>query len=168
MCGRINSLRAMSKRPLSPEEIAIAAKLKARIREIPGMTEEKVGAEVGVSQGQVSHWTGGRLPVPAIRAAKLASVLGFDDPGDISIAYRDAYQGEAGRTAAPSHSHSARLDPRIFRLVARAMQDAHKELGRAYNVADSADLFVELYERVRTHGLTTADVVWLATRLNVA
>ena len=163
MCSRVNSLPHMSKRPLTPEEIEIAAELKARIAKTRGLTEEKVGAEVGVSQGQVSHWTNARLPVPIGRAAKLAAMLGFDDPGEISLAYRDAYRGKA---APLPHSQSARLDPRIFRVVARAMQDAHKELGRAYSVTDSAELFVEMYERVRTHGLTTADVVWLATRLN--
>lgn len=157
----------MSKRPLTPEEIEIAERLKARIREI-GMTEEKLGELVGVSQGQVSHWTGKRLPVPAARAAKLAVALGFNDPGEISLAYRDAYHGAPGKSAPSTHSQSARLDPRTFRVVARAMLEAHKALKREYLITDHVDLFVELYGRVQEHGLTTADIVWLTTKLNAA
>lgn len=76
------------KRPLNAEELAIAERLKSIIARNPDLTEEAVGAKLGVSQGQISHWTGGRLPVPAIRAAALAKELGIADPGEISIAWR--------------------------------------------------------------------------------
>ncbi|GAP66823.1 putative phage repressor [Mizugakiibacter sediminis] len=91
----------MSKRPLTPEEKAIARRIKAAIASDPNLTEESVGAQVGVTQGQVSHWTNGRLPVPAARAIKLASVLGIDDPAEISLAYREiAAKAAAGSAVA--------------------------------------------------------------------
>lgn len=84
-----NSLASMSnKRPLTAEEKAMAARMKAIIASTRDMTEESVADAVGVTQGQISHWTGGRLPVPARRAPALASALGIADPGEISLAYR--------------------------------------------------------------------------------
>ncbi len=74
-----------AKRPLTPEEKSIAARLRSIIAANPDLTEEGVASTVGVTQGQVSHWTGGRLPVPARRAA----ALGIGDPSEISVAYRE-------------------------------------------------------------------------------
>lgn len=79
----------MPKRQLTREEIAIARRLKEIFRTSPDRTEEAAGAACGVSQSQVSHWTGEREPVPAKRAAAFASYMGIDDPGEISVAYRD-------------------------------------------------------------------------------
>lgn len=86
---------AIKRRKLSREEIEIAARLRDTIKSRDDLTEESVGDAVGVSQGQVSHWTGGRLPVPAKRASALASALGIDDPGKISVAYRELSLGKA-------------------------------------------------------------------------
>ena len=88
--GGSTSVPSMSKkRPLTDFELAIAKRLKSAIASSANLTEERVGAELGISQGAVSHWTNGRLPVPAKRAQKLAHILGIDDPAEISIAYRD-------------------------------------------------------------------------------
>lgn len=77
-----------NKRPLTAEEKTIAKRMKSIIASDPHLTEESVGASIGVSQGQISHWTGGRLPVPATRAAALAKALGIKDASEISLAYR--------------------------------------------------------------------------------
>lgn len=77
-----------NKRPLTAEEKTMAARIKAAIVKDSYLTEEIVGAKLGVTQGQVSHWTGGRLPVPATRAAALAEILNIADPADISLKYR--------------------------------------------------------------------------------
>lgn len=101
------------KRPLTAEEKQMAAVMKAAIAANPDLTEESVGAQVGVSQGQISHWTGGRLPVPSGRAIKLASALGIDDPSSISVAYREL-QLQAAR--GESIGHEMRPDLEIARL----------------------------------------------------
>jgi hypothetical protein len=134
-----------NKRDLTPEEVAMAARLKAAIAAIPGMTEESLGAELGVSQGAVSHWTGARLPVPAKRAPKLALLLGFDDPGEISTAYR-AVVAMAAEPSAPSHSHHARLDPEIVSSAQQALAEMYKANGRTYH-GDDVARFVLLYEK---------------------
>lgn len=79
----------MPKRLLTPEEKTIAKRLKAILKASPDRTEEAAGAACGVSQGQVSHWTAGREAIPAKRAAAFAAYMGIDDPGEISVAYRE-------------------------------------------------------------------------------
>lgn len=78
----------------------MAALMRSIIASTPDLTEEKVAIEVGVTQGQVSHWTGGRLPVPARRAAKLAQALGIHEPAQISIAYREIAPRHSARPSA--------------------------------------------------------------------
>ncbi len=80
----------MAKRALTAEEKAIAKRLKLIFKTSPDRTEEAAGEACGVSQGQVSHWTGGREPVPAKRAAAFAAYMGVADPGEISVGYREA------------------------------------------------------------------------------
>lgn len=101
------------KRPLTAEEKAMAVRMRTIIASDPGLTEEGVGAIVGVSQGQISHWTSGRLPVPAKRALKLAAALSIDDPGEISVAYRDVV---SRAKAAPPGVDERRPDLMIARL----------------------------------------------------
>lgn len=90
------------KKPLTEEEVKIAARIKAIIADKSrNLTEDLVAAKLGVTQGNVSHWTNARSPVPSSRAIKLASVLGIEDPGEISVAYRKmaeeaAYKKSAG------------------------------------------------------------------------
>lgn len=79
----------MPKRQLTPEEKNIAKRLKAIFKASPDRTEEAAGVACGVGQAQVSHWTGAREPVPAKRAAAFAAYMGIDDPGEISVAYRE-------------------------------------------------------------------------------
>ena len=77
------------KRALTPDELRIASRIKSIIKNDPrGLTEEAAGIACGVKQAQVSHWTGGREPVPVKRAAALAKYLHIDDPGEICVAYR--------------------------------------------------------------------------------
>lgn len=107
------------KRPLSAEELAIAKRLKSIIARNPDLTEEAVGAKLGVSQGQISHWTGARLPVPATRAAALAKELGIADPGEISIAWR-----KINTTAVRESPASYRIpaDPADLRVEIEALK----------------------------------------------
>lgn len=153
-----HSLASMSnKRPLTDEELAMAATVKAAIAATPGMTEERLGELAGVSQGAVSHWTGGRLPIPAGRAGRVADALGINDPGSISIAYREIVGGR--------HSQSVRLDPDIVRAVARAVQDVAEELDLNPGIRETVEISAELYDRARNSVIATADVVWLTKRL---
>lgn len=91
-----------NKRPLTAEEKQMARLMKGCIANSGGaLTQESVGAAVGVSQGQISHWTDGRLPVPVKRAPALAAALGIDDPARISVAYRQAFGAASGESGWP-------------------------------------------------------------------
>lgn len=68
-------------------------------------------------------------------------------------------------TAPDGHSQAVRLDPRIIRVVARALQEAYAELGRVYSITDEPELFAEMYERTVARGMTTGNLVWLGARI---
>lgn len=126
------------KRALTPEEIAMASRLKAAIATIPGMTEERLGAEVGVSQGAVSHWTGARLPVPAIRARAVANALGIADPTEISVAYRAVTRSKVAEDASPYRTHSI-LDPTKIAETVTALRIVFARRGAVYEISSPAD-----------------------------
>ena len=74
-------------RPLTPQEVAASDHIKERLAAIRGSaTQEKVAAEVGVSQGQIWQWANRRLPVRATRAVALAKALGTT-PAQVSAEY---------------------------------------------------------------------------------
>lgn len=127
-----------NKRQLTQEEFAIAARLKAAIAAIPGMTEERLGAEIGVSQGAVSHWTGARLPVPAIRAPAVAAVLGIADPSEISVAYRGVVQFKVSEDA-PTYKVRAALDPTKIAETVTALRIVFARRGVVYDITSPAD-----------------------------
>jgi DNA-binding transcriptional regulator YdaS (Cro superfamily) len=134
-----------NKRPLTTEEIRMAARIKAAIAGIPGMTEERIGGELGVSQSAVSHWTGARLPVPARRAAPLAAVLGIADPGEISVAYQELVAG--GAAAPQSQSQPMRLDPERMAELATVLDERWKHVPGGFDLRneDHAAHFVHCY-----------------------
>jgi hypothetical protein len=45
------------------------------------------------------------------------------------------------------------------------MQDAAEALGVTLGIRDAVEISAELYERVSSSGIVTADVVWLTKRL---
>lgn len=135
-----------TKRKLTREEEAMADRMKAIIASTPGLTEESVGAFVGVSQGQVSHWTNKRLPVSTKRAPKLAEALGITDPAEISVAYRDTF-GSGRPVSSGGESQPVRLDPeRVVELVT-VMTERWWKSKRVFNLRnlDAANQFAEAY-----------------------
>lgn len=117
-----NSVTSMNnKRQLTAEEKTMAARIKAAIVKDPDLTEEIVGARIGVTQGQVSHWTGGRLPVPATRAVALAEILNIADPADISVKYR-AIASKGVRDSAAQYDTS---DDQIITEMRREIDALH-------------------------------------------
>lgn len=138
----VTSIASMSKkRALTPEEKRMAARIKAAIKSTPDLTQEKVAIAMGVSQGQVSHWSDGRLPVPPARAPKLASILGFADGSEISVAYRDLQIKSAQAEGAPPQP----LDVEVSRLrlevdTLRAILLATAAVMRDHRPAEGAEL----------------------------
>jgi hypothetical protein len=136
-----------NKRQLSAEEKAMAAAMKAAIAAIPGMTEERLGVEVGVSQGAISHWTGGRLPVPAIRAPKVAASLGFADPAQISVAYRNVTGFKVAEDAPIYRVRAMHLDPTKIAETVTALRIVFARRGAVYEIASppDAEIFIQAY-----------------------
>ncbi len=79
------------KRALTPADFEASDTLKAAIADAKrnlGKTQQSIGEEVGVSQGMIWQWANRTTPVPADRARALATAVGIDDPGLISIEWR--------------------------------------------------------------------------------
>lgn len=141
----IASLVMKEKTPLTASQKAIAARLKAAIAADQDMTEERLGEIVGVSQGQISHWTNARHPVPAKRARALAAALGFDDPGEVSEAFR-----ALNVPASPDQgtgSQPARLDPDMLAETAKAIRLWYERRGEVYSIEDDPARFMLVYEK---------------------
>lgn len=135
------------KRQLSPEERDMAARIKAIIAARPDLTEQRVGEMLGgLSQGAISHWTGARGAVPAKHAATLAAILGIDDPGEISMAFRALSPRSAVAEAPAVYRTGMTIDPEIVRDVARALHKVYSESGRSYSLEDEPERFAMLYE----------------------
>ena len=136
-----------SKTPLSAEEVKIAAMIKSTIASTPGLTEEIVGTAMGVTQGQISHWSGGRLRVPAERASALAKALNIDDPGKLSIAFRKL-QAQAVKETPPSYAADDELDALRRELDAvRALIVTMLTVGATHRPIEAADVA----RRIRKH-----------------
>lgn len=80
----MNSIALMSKTPIKPskEAMAFAAALHDS-----GLSSAAVASHMDVTPGLVSQWKLGRRPVAIEHAAKLARLLGVDDPGRICAQY---------------------------------------------------------------------------------
>lgn len=50
----------------------------AKIRREKGLTQQKLGEEVGATQGAVAHWESGRRQPPLAMLRKIAEALGVD------------------------------------------------------------------------------------------
>lgn len=77
----------MSKKPLSPQEIAAANAIREAVR-LSGRSQDDIAAELGVSQGLIWQWASARVPVPANRAVALGNALKLD-PSVVSPAFAE-------------------------------------------------------------------------------
>lgn len=64
----------MSEKELTPEDKADAARLK-KIVERSGMTQEQVGAELGLTQGMIAHYLNGRRKIHLDAAIDLSNLF---------------------------------------------------------------------------------------------
>lgn len=138
-----------NKRPLTAEEKAMADRMKAIFEANPNLTQEAVGAAVGVTQGTVWQWIRGEMPVSAKRAPALAEALGIEDPSEISVAYRDI--SGAPSTSTQVHvlkaSHASRFNPRILAATHKALRELYdEELHSSFNIEEEPEQFLLAYE----------------------
>jgi transcriptional regulator with XRE-family HTH domain len=137
-----------------------------------GSRIKQVREERGVSRPQLAKLAG--IPYPT-----LAGIENDDQSGStrlhaiakalrVNVEWLETGNGPKEPVSQPaslSVSRPVRLDPDIVDGVARAMQDVFELLHYKCSVADTIAIFAELYSRVSASGITTADVVWLAKRV---
>jgi transcriptional regulator with XRE-family HTH domain len=141
--------------------------LSDRLREAmadAGINQKDLAAACGVKPPSVNGWLSGRAKF--LRGENLLLAAKALNVSDQWLATGKLPKERT--TPAESHSQSVRLDPEIVRDVARALQEVFAELDyEPFNLAKDAELFVELYQRVRERGESSSvgNLVWLGTRI---
>ncbi|WP_161596256.1 helix-turn-helix domain-containing protein [Rhodanobacter glycinis] len=149
----------------------MAALIKSRLDAIPGMTQDSLGEQLGVSQGMVSHWVDGRSAVTAKRARALANALGIDDPALISVDYREIVGPVSASVGTSEESLALRLDTStILKIVEtfEVVQEMYKDEGRVYDIEAEPERF---YEAMTTYdqlpeGQTLSEFVKLSKQVH--
>lgn len=104
----------------------------AQIRE-PGLTQDSLADEMGVTQGTLSHWLAGRTVIPDKRLVWLGTRLGFDPcrvRPELSDYLKPQNQSDEERTLLEVY----RSDPAVRRAI-----DAVAETSPFYNKKNSQD-----------------------------
>jgi len=104
-------MKRQPKRALRPQEVEIATLIKARLAELKrarGLTQERVAAAVGVTQGAVWQWANARTPVAAESAIAFARELDLA-PEQISLDYRRMVEGGMPSLQMPARMPAGRL-----------------------------------------------------------
>ncbi len=57
------------------------------LREQAGMSQAQLADAIGVSQGKISTWESGLVPIPAKRERQIADLLGLADPRRLGTQY---------------------------------------------------------------------------------
>lgn len=83
----INSIGGMSKVKLTADELDACHEFQ-RLLVSCGKTQEQVGDECGVSQGQVWQWAKGHRSIPCVRAGAAAKAVGAK-PEEISVEWKE-------------------------------------------------------------------------------
>lgn len=137
-----------------------AERIHARMVEL-GFKPTDLARACGVKDSSISGWFGrASKPTRMISGDHLITVARY-----LRLSPEWIITGKGRHDASQSDSQPARLDARIFHIVARAMQDAHEALEMPVNIKDRASLFMEMYRRATAGELTTGDVVWLGAQL---
>jgi transcriptional regulator with XRE-family HTH domain len=131
-----------------------------RTRESKGIARGDLARAIGLSYTGLSDLELGKAK-NTTKLHRLASELGVD------VQWLETGKGspEPRQPAPESVSRPVRLDADIVRGVARAMQEVFDALHYQCSVTDTIAIFAELYDRVSASGIATADVVWLARRV---
>jgi len=143
--------------------MALSERLREAL-ETSGMNQRELAAACGVKPPSVNGWLSGKSKF--LRGENLLLAAKALNVSDQWLA--TGKLPKERQAAQDGHSQSVRLDPEIVRDVARALQEVFAELDyEPFDLAQDAELFVELYERVLERGESSSsgNLVWLGTRI---
>lgn len=142
---------ATKRKPLTAEEKATAARLKAAFKAAqqrdPSLTQERLAAEFGITQGAISQFFRGIVPVPLERLIDLAPALG--------VQLRDLSPGAAAKltliAAQEEQTYRASTVPLWGGLSASTMQ---RLAALPQASVDMLEVFllerIEMFERIQS------------------
>jgi transcriptional regulator with XRE-family HTH domain len=118
-----------------------------RIREAQGIQRKDLAADAGISYSGLSDLEAGKAR-SSTKLHRIAALLGVD------TAYLETGKTPAKvqESPAPYSLAKSAIDPAIVFDVARALHEAHEELGLKYNFIENPQLFIDAYRRAATFG----------------
>lgn len=144
------SVAIMSSRTITPED-QTAAKTFARALLASGRTHEAVAADVGVSAGMVYQWAKPLRVISARRAPAVAAAVGIDDPGRISVAYRQLVPSpERNRREEPAPAPpAAPVDMDLMRSAILVTERAFQAQHVTMTPEAHADIIMAVYDLLK-------------------
>lgn len=108
------------------ESRIIAAAVKTCLSASSDLTKAAIAEQIGVGPPMLYQWETGRRPVAPEKAAKVAQVLGIDDPGMISPGYAESLANAIGANALALKPSRSGPDAAPTDLaIARLQNDVH-------------------------------------------
>ncbi|MFK2904557.1 helix-turn-helix transcriptional regulator [Dyella ginsengisoli] len=117
-----------------------------RIRQAKGIARKDLARDAGMSYSGLSDLELGKAK-STTRLHRLATLL------EVDAGFLETGREHQGIGDTPGTYHASRsIDPEIVLDVARALHEAHEELGLTYNFTANPQLFIDAYQRAATFG----------------
>lgn len=117
-----------------------------KLREDKRIARKDLARDAGMSYSGLSDLESGKAK-STTKLHRLAALLG------VEATYLETGKHHSGvRDAAAPYGVEPTIEPEIVFDVARALQEAHEELGLTYDFTDNPQLFIDAYQRAATFG----------------
>lgn len=117
-----------------------------RIREEKGIARKDLAVAAGISYSGLADLESGKAK-SSTKLHRIATHLGVD------AAYLETGKHRSEVREPPStYPTDYPIDPEIVRDVARALLEAHQELGQIYDFTANPQLFIDAYQHAQTFG----------------
>lgn len=134
----------------TPEDRRAAAELKARwVAAGRQPTQTEIGFALGITQGAVSQYLAGTIPMNYVTLALFCQQLGIADPAEIRTDLPEQQlmvREDSGIYALPSQPQ--RLAPETLRATHELLRGSYADQGKVYDLEAEPDLFAIVYERL--------------------
>lgn len=148
--------------------------LSDRLREAmqdAGINQRELARRCAVSPPSVNGWLSGKAKfLRGENLLRAASVLNVSDHWLATGKGPKLRSSGAVQESRADYETGATIDPAIVFDVARALQEAHEELGLAYDFTANPQLFIDAYQRAVTFGNFSEGRgnAWLGSHITLA
>lgn len=134
-----------------------------KLRQAKDIARKDLARDAGMSYSGLSDLESGKAK-STTKLHRLATLLGVD------AVYLETGRERMGIQETPASYQVHPIDPDIVFDVARALHEAHEELGLTYNFTENPQLFIDAYQRAATFGNFSEGrgSAWLGSHITAA